>query len=517
MPVLFRISARNLVEHRAKSLIIGILIALGVLVLIVGNSIMDTATLGIKKAFIDNYTGHVMITGIAKGDISIFGVHAPGRMESTPIVPDYDTVLDHLRRDPEVNKITAQATTFGVLGMEEVEARVFTLLFGIEPETYHAMFDNITLLEGEYLKPGQEGILVSKSRIEELEKELSESLSRQKEEEVTVKYRVGDDVRIITFGNMGYKIREVPIRGIFEFKNISSGVGADMISYVDIQTLRSLLGLSLSFEGEIDLGGDETALFDMGDESELFSSDMFTVEETESSDFTEEKLDNILGESPVSREAGPSGTGPVEAAVSEGKGIDSGSWQYILLTIKNPRKLARFLASLNLWFKEQGILASAGDWEAAAGPFATTADVLRTVFNIAILIVGIVALIIMMNTLVISVIERTSEIGTMRALGAKKGFVWRMFLLETLIIVFVFWVAGVILSALTIFILNLIAIPANNPFLQILFAGPALKPDISAVSIFSSAVIVAIIGIIAHIYPVSVALKIPPIRAIQVE
>ena len=53
-----------------------------------------------------------------------------------------------------------------------------------------------------------------------------------------------------------------------------------------------------------------------------------------------------------------------------------------------------------------------------------------------------VAVIIMMNTLVISVIERTGEIGTMRALGARKGFVWKMFLVETLTIAVVFGLIG---------------------------------------------------------------------------
>ncbi len=63
---------------------------------------------------------------------------------------------------------------------------------------------------------------------------------------------------------------------------------------------------------------------------------------------------------------------------------------------------------------------------------------IRIVFSVAILIVAIVAIIIIMNTLVISVIERTGEIGTMRALGAQKPFVWLMFLVETLTVTIVF-------------------------------------------------------------------------------
>ena len=96
---------------------------------------------------------------------------------------------------------------------------------------------------------------------------------------------------------------------------------------------------------------------------------------------------------------------------------------------------------------------------------------MRVVFNIAIIIVAVVAVIIMMNTLVISVIERTGEIGTMRALGAKKGFVRRMFLVETLTIAVVFGLIGTALAFGVVGIIDLAHITATNAFLKILFAG----------------------------------------------
>ncbi len=51
MRVLIKIAFRNLREHKAKTLIIGIIITMGISILIVGNSMMDTATAGIKRAF----------------------------------------------------------------------------------------------------------------------------------------------------------------------------------------------------------------------------------------------------------------------------------------------------------------------------------------------------------------------------------------------------------------------------------------------------------------------------------
>jgi putative ABC transport system permease protein len=504
MPVLLRIAIRNIMEHKAKSLIIGILIAVGVVVLIVGNAFMDTASLGIQRAFIDNYTGHVMISGVAEGKISLFGVQSPGRMETTPTIPEFRSIMEHVESLEGVKNITPQLTGFGIIGLPEVDGRTFTLMFGIEPSSYKKMFDNIQFLEGRHLEANEEGVLMSTDQIERLKKEIAAE-QQAEVEDLDVEFHAGDMMRVSSFGNAGFKIREIPIRGIFEFKHTSEGVGADMITYVDAQTLRALQGLSISTRDIKELAEEETFLLEEEDMEGLFSEDSFAVEESEEVDLSEESLLAFLDE----EETVTAETGQTETDAS------SGPWQYILLKLDNPKQILETVIRLNMWFREEGIAAKAGTWEDAAGPFATTADVIRTVFNVAIIIIGIVAIIIMMNTLVISVIERTPEIGTMRALGAKKNFVWRMFLFETLSITVVFGIIGIILALIIVAILNLIGIPANNTFLKILFAGDELHPRISGMSMLISMVIVTIIGFLSHLYPVSVALKIQPIRAIH--
>ena len=103
MPVLVRIAFRNLLEHKSKTFIIGGLLALGVIILIVGNSFMDTAARGVKDTFIANYTGDVFISGKAKGPVSLFGVQAVGGQETTPILPFRDKIeakLGSMRQAP---------------------------------------------------------------------------------------------------------------------------------------------------------------------------------------------------------------------------------------------------------------------------------------------------------------------------------------------------------------------------------------------------------------------------------
>ena len=120
------------------------------------------------------------------------------------------------------------------------------------------------------------------------------------------------------------------------------------------------------------------------------------------------------------------------------------------------------IAGLNAWFAAEGISAVAGDWPKAAGPYAQSVDVLRIVFTGAIVILAVVAIIIIMNTLVVSIIERTGEIGTMRALGGGKGFVRKLFAAETVTLSVVFGVIGIVLAFVAAAVINAIGFEADR-------------------------------------------------------
>jgi putative ABC transport system permease protein len=117
----------------------------------------------------------------------------------------------------------------------------------------------------------------------------------------------------------------------------------------------------------------------------------------------------------------------------------------------------------------------------------------------------------------VSVIERTGEIGTMRALGAGKGFVRAMFAAETTVLSLSFGIVGIILSFITVAILNAIGIEASNQFFEILFGGKVLNIIIAPLSVLASLAIIVAVGLAAHFYPVAVALRIQPVRAMQSE
>ena len=523
MPVLLRIALRNLIEHRGKTIIIGTLVALGVIVLVVGNSLMDTAREGIARAFVDNYTGDIMISGTAEGPISLFGVQSVGGIDPTPVLPDYPRIIELIEANDQITEWTTQITGFGFLRPEDERIDGFrnstlTVLFGAETESYRAIFDNVRIVSGRFLRPGEQGLMISASRLEQLEQRAIRALEREEIEVDSYPIAVGDEIRIIGLTSDGLpSIRVVPLVGVYETTGISEGVGFELVSYIDPQTLRAILRLNLGRDQGVDLDPSQTELLDRTgsgpgiDLDALFSDETAFGESAAVDDSFD--WDDLAGTASRREAAEPDPAG--DPSVDPRMG--SQTWHYVLARAANPRRVDATIAGLNRSFAAEGIDAQAGNWEVAAGPFATTADVIRTVFNVAIIVIGVVAVIIMTNTLVISVMERTSEIGTMRALGAQRGFVRRMFVYEVLVITTVFGLVGVAGGLGIIGALHLIGVPATNTFLTVLFAGPELKPVASAMSVVGAILIVWIVGLLAHLYPVSVALRIEPVRAIQQE
>jgi len=125
----------------------------------------------------------------------------------------------------------------------------------------------------------------------------------------------------------------------------------------------------------------------------------------------------------------------------------------------------------------------------------------------------IVASIGMFNTLTVSLLERTHEIGIMKALGIKKGDVRRLFLAEALLIGILGGVVGILaallMQQLTIFIFQLLAIIAQGTVPQLFINYWYLPLGALIFSMF--------IAMLTGFYPASRAAKLNPIEAIKHE
>jgi len=65
--------------------------------------------------------------------------------------------------------------------------------------------------------------------------------------------------------------------------------------------------------------------------------------------------------------------------------------------------------------------------------------------------------------------------------------------------------------------INLAGIKIDNDFLQILFGAATLKPNLSLDQMVLALVYTAFIGLVSWVYPVSIALKVSPMKAITTE
>ncbi len=481
--ILLKIAFRNLREHRTKTLIIGTLIALGIAFLVIGNSVMVTITKGMEASFVENFTGDLILRTESEEDVAFIG----GFGEAPEILANYTDLAAYLETLKDVAGFTPILSSAAGISNGR-EPLSFALLWGVEPSSYFAIFpDRFVLTEGELLRDGEEGILLSQAVVDDILDEHEVILT------------VGDTILLSGQNDVtGLKIREVTIRGIGFFENAAGLL--DRISFVDANTLRTLTGLTAvqvdrrSSDQPAAESFSKDALFG-GNADSLFSTPL--VDEGGSTEVLD--FDNILGDTSVR---------------DRFLAIDNNAWHFLLLDVADgasPQALSSQIGEA----EAISVSLMVENWRWGAGFIAELAFGIRNILNIIILVISVVAIIIIMNTLVISVTERIAEIGTVRAIGAQKSFVRGMITTEVLMITVVFGVVGMAIGSLVIGVFNVVGLPASNLFLQILFGGSTLNPVLSFSSLFTSLGIVAIIGVIASLYPASVALGIAPVQAMQ--
>lgn len=490
MRILLTIAWRNVRQHKVKTTIIGLIMVIGIMVLVVGNSFMDTAASGIERYYIKNYTGHLMITGQSKGHLTLFGFQDLTAMEQTvPRIPDYAEIVEFASSLPYVETINPQVSATAIVSRGEKTLGA-TQLFGVVPGQYQEMFpDNVEILEGGYWQPGEQGILLNKTVAELLEKQ------------VGFTFRPGDKLLFTSVStHTGMRIREVEITGIFRFKQ--SNIQLDMVSLMDVSNARALAGMVVGHTDPAELTSEEQRFLGAIDEDSIFDSfdSLFTDVDVEEPAADDDFWFSILGE-----------TETRDLSNEE----DTGAWQYLLVRLTDEKYLRQAEADFAQFFAERGIAAQTRNWREGAGALAELSYGIKSVFNTVVFIIAVVAVIIIMNTLVISVTERMSEIGTMRAIGAQKSFVRRMIVLETMLLSGISGTVGVAAGGLILLILNRIGLKASNVFFEIIYGGPELRPILSLSSVILSFVVILAVGAVSSAYPTAIVMKTSPLRAME--
>jgi putative ABC transport system permease protein len=146
------------------------------------------------------------------------------------------------------------------------------------------------------------------------------------------------------------------------------------------------------------------------------------------------------------------------------------------------------------------------------GGMATGLKIVLTFIGTLTLMIGGVGV---MNIMLVSVTERTREIGVRKALGARRRHLLLQFLLEALVITFSGGLIGIVLS----WVLTKVA--GVRPFLGDLIGDPSGGTDIHLVLtpdvVISATVILVLTGVLSGLWPAMRAARMDPIEALRYE
>lgn len=508
MKQILKLAMRNLKEHKSKSIIIALFILFGVAIVIMGNAFLESVNRGLEKDFRANYTGDLSIGMIPpdKGTIyDIFGVsttNITGEIPQLPAITDLEKVQQIVNETEGIAKqtklISAQVMVAKGLEMDFTELldrddlgfddMPISMLFAGEDETYWDTFQGINFVEGTYPAPNTNEIMIDTRVKKAFESFYKDTLN------------LGDTI-LMAGANTNGVIREAKVVGVFKPTNENSAMF--QIIYCNPSMARSFADLTYASSFSQELPDSVDLSISSLDEDDLFGdfSDDFGIEEDTSylSSSTTD-FDAILGDTTLRDELNKT---------------DDGAWQFILAKAEHPAQTEKLIEELNQKFAEAGLNVKAMDWKAAAYSYSGTVEGIGIIFNILIIILAVVVFIIIMNTMTVSVIERTGEIGTMRAIGAEKKFVRKLFFTESIFLTLVSSLIGIIFAFIAMAIFNACQITITNSIAKMILGGGLLQFSPTFKIIFTTVFIALLGSIVSNLYPVSSALKVTPLKALS--
>lgn len=507
MELAFKIAWRNLWRHRGKSVVIGVILLFGAVLMTVGNGMISGMEQGLSENIVNLFTGDiVIISDEQEKDDVIFSMMG----KPLKVIKNYEAVKKVLDEQTIIqNYLPATAGMVMVLNSDSEMGNI--MLLGVDIEKYRRMFpESFSITEGRILKPQEKGVLVS----EEARKQAYDFMYfwiqpegievNRKKLPVEARDNIDDlDIRrdLVFMGsstsNTTVDIR-VPVAGVMKYKALNKIWGNYCI--VDIESFREAHNYVTGADSTVEISGEQKKLLESDELDQLFASgDLIDNSEVTGNSIS---LQQVQAE--TRKEA-------------KQYNADGGSYNLAFVKVNSGISPEQALKQLNDSFQKNHISARAVSWKAAVGTLGSMAGLIKTALNIFIMFIFFVAIIVIMNTLSMAAVERVSELGMMRAIGARKGFLRRMFIYETGTLAFFFGGLGIIIGIIIIYLLNALGISTTNEMLQLVYGGDKLNPLFTSGDLILGIFELVIVTILSVIYPLRVVGKIEPLDAITRE
>lgn len=170
---------------------------------------------------------------------------------------------------------------------------------------------------------------------------------------------------------------------------------------------------------------------------------------------------------------------------------------------------------LNASFQANGGEFIAFTWEEMGGPFIGGMLVTKFIASIMNFVMGVIVAAGVLNTVLMATFERTREMGTMRAMGARKLDVLKVFLSEGFLLGGVGAALGAALGAVAILGFSHYGIPAFSEAQKYTYGGDRLYPVLNLADVVTPPVIMLGISMLAALIPSVTAARQPPAESLR--
>jgi putative ABC transport system permease protein len=469
MRLIIRLALRTLARRKGRMALIGSLVAFGTFLVVFGTTIASSAALASREAIVRNFTGDFIVYSARSRDLpSPFAFNTP-----LPAIQDSAAVLAALSALPEVEAQTAYAQNYGLIQVEREGKKLDLpfIFYAVEPASYGAVFENVSIKEGSFFGAGADGRASPGSELPGVAISLYQNSQYLKNYGVSLK--AGESVTLLGITEGGVNTLRSSLVGTFEPRRYKSVF--DYINFMDAATYASLYNytgvaaLPAAFDAWL-AATDEDAIFGLAD-TDFGSLDLGSLES-----------------------AALSGATMIAVRLREGSDVDAA--------------MAALAANPGLGVKT-------ARWDAASGFYAQIASSLQAFIYLATALVFLVVALIFTNTLIINVVERTAEIGTMRAIGSERSFIRGLFVAEALILNLASATVAMVAAAALILGFGKGGLPLPETVSQFLIGGGPLALRASLLPFIQAFVVVVLVSILATIYPVRVATAITPLKAMS--
>ncbi len=506
MKLIITIAWRNIFRHKGKSLVIGSILFLGALLMTIGNGVTSGMDKGLEKTIIESFSGDIVIVSDKQESDNVFLSMMGKAVE--PLY-NYKEIRSALDGQDDIAAVLPMGKNAAMALNDKEGNPGFAFLLGVDYKQFGEFFpDNFKYIEGKPVVDNERVVLVPSKMREDFhgfsniwltaEGDSLHKANLSEEAKKDSSTLILQDYAIFMGMNDNNSTTDVrlPVRGIVKYRALNHILGHFII--MDIESYRECLGY-FSAQDIVEVASDKKEILENENLDDLFESgDMFVKNSS--------RATNNLSAGDLKVET---------KTTSEKTDLDAGAFNMVLVMLNDHSSIDKKVNELNDLFKSKNIAARAVTWKKAMGMIGSMAALIKSALFVFVMMLFVVAIIIIVNTLSMAAIERTTEIGMMRAIGAHKSFISKMFIAETAALSAVFGGCGIVAGIFAVRILALFKFTSDNDMVQLFFGGDSFHPLLTGGDIFLAVFQLILVTLIAVVYPVRLARGITPLDAIS--